>query len=560
MKNKAISALLFGALLLPCFLFAGCNEQPKETTKNTPSESVLVESQTPSVTGTESTASSDETPDPTTSPSEESASPSEESASPSKESASPSEESASPSEESVSPSEESPSKPEKSESRVLLASDIHNNNQLNWYGVSNEKRMEMFVSAVNAEHEKQPFDLILLLGDYSLDFWVHGGSVLNNGQSNTKDFMKNIASKFPADVPVFYLPGNHEQYGNEAWKNITGNDRFGTVVLGDNVFVMLDTFAGNLDPTGNSDGTYTGIDMEYLEEQFDSYPNANFYICAHYINQNSEMAKLRKLTAEHDNIVGFFMGHDHKTTVIQLGNSCQNKTIAQLGNFSYGKGGSSETENYYWGFRDLVITPDRAVSRYIVAESNAVINGSAVHRTRRLISQLEYYPNAGLLEDEPDLTPKPPVEPSLGIDKLNTVLTELKKENAAVPESGTTVLFTKALSDCYDIRSATALKFDVTFHADADLTLISGVSQFEITSSGKYDRDESNWDAAAAFKALGSVTAGQKVTITLHISDLKPETKAGSQELDLERVNFLRWYFKNAGVAISFTADNFWFE
>ena len=300
--------------------------------------------------------------------------------------------------------------------------------------------------------------------------------------------------------------------------------------------------------------------MAYLEEQFDSYPNANFYICAHYINQNSEMAKLQKLTAEHDNIVGFFMGHDHKTTVIQLGNSCQNKTIAQLGNFAYGKGGSSDTENYYWGFRDLVITPDRAVSRYIVAESDAVINGSAVYRTRRLISQLEYYPNAGLLEDEPDLTPKPPVEPSLGIDKLNTVLTELKKENAAVPESGTTVLFTNALSDCYDIRSATALKFDVTFHADADLTLISGVSQFEITSSGKCDLDESNWDAAAAFKALGSVTAGQKVTITLHISDLKPETKAGSQELDLERVNFLRWYFKNAGVAIIFTADNFRFE
>lgn len=539
MKNKAISALLFGALLFPCFLFAGCNEQPKETTKNAPSESVLMESQTPSVISTESTASSDETPDPTTSPSEESASPSKESAS---------------------PSEESTSKPEKSEYRVLLASDIHNNNQLSWYGVSNEKRMEMFVSAVNAEHEKQPFDLILLLGDYSLDFWVHGGSVLNNGQSNTEDFMKNIASKFPADVPVFYLPGNHEQYGNEAWKKITGNDRFGTVVLGDNVFVMLDTFAGNLDPTGNSDGTYTGIDMAYLEEQFAAYPNARFYICAHYIDQNREMAKLQKLTAEHDNIVGFFMGHHHKTTVIQLGNSCQNKTIAQLGNFAYGKGGSSETENYYWGFRDLVITPDRAVSRYIVAESNAVINGSAVNRTRRLISQLEYYPNAGLLEDEPDLTPKPPVEPSLGIEKLNTVLTELKKENAAVPESGTTVLFTKALSDCYDIRSATALKFDVTFHADADLTLISGVSQFEITSSGKCDRDESNWDAAAAFKALGSVTAGQKVTITLHISDLKPETKAGSQELDLERVNFLRWYFKNAGVAITFTADNFRFE
>ena len=539
MKNKAISALLFGALLFPCFLFAGCNEQPKETTKNAPSESVLMESQTPSVISTESTASSDETPDPTTSPSEESASPSEESAS---------------------PSEESTSKPEKSEYRVLLASDIHNNNQLSWYGVSNEKRMEMFVSAVNAEHEKQPFDLILLLGDYSLDFWVHGGSVLNNGQSNTENFMKNIASKFPADVPVFYLPGNHEQYGNEAWKKITGNDRFGTVVLGDNVFVMLDTFAGNLDPTGNSDGTYTGIDMAYLEEQFAAYPNASFYICAHYIDQNSEMAKLQKLTAEHDNIVGFFMGHDHKTAVIQLGDSCQNKTIAQLGNFAYGKGGSNDTENYYWGFRDLVITPDRAVSRYIVAESNAVINGSAVQRTRRLISQLEYYPNAGLLEDEPDLTPKPPVEPSLGIDKLNTVLTELKKENAVVPESGTTVLFTNALSDRYDLRSATALKFDVTFHADADLTLISGVSQFEITSSGKCDLDESNWDAATAFKALGCVTAGQKVTITLHISDLTPETKAGSQELDLERVNFLRWYFKNAGVAIRFTADNFRFE
>jgi hypothetical protein len=55
-------------------------------------------------------------------------------------------------------------------------------------------------------------------------------------------------SKLP-DVPKFFLAGNHEQYGNEEWKAITGNDRSGTITLGNNTFVLLDACAGDLNPT-----------------------------------------------------------------------------------------------------------------------------------------------------------------------------------------------------------------------------------------------------------------------------------------------------------------------
>ncbi|MBP3323519.1 MAG: hypothetical protein J6M16_04935 [Clostridia bacterium] len=55
--------------------------------------------------------------------------------------------------------------------RVLVASDIHLCH-VDWYGMENSKRVKRFIEDVKKEYEKDPFEMLLLLGDYSLDHWV----------------------------------------------------------------------------------------------------------------------------------------------------------------------------------------------------------------------------------------------------------------------------------------------------------------------------------------------------------------------------------------------------
>ena len=106
--------------------------------------------------------------------------------------------------------------------RILLTSDTHHTYLQTYYGISSEERMQAWVDAIKAEHALRPFDLIVIVGDVSLDHWKWqgGGSYLKDGISTTKSFMDDYVSQLPEDVPVFVLAGNHEQYGNEKWKEL----------------------------------------------------------------------------------------------------------------------------------------------------------------------------------------------------------------------------------------------------------------------------------------------------------------------------------------------------
>jgi hypothetical protein len=63
--------------------------------------------------------------------------------------------------------------PEEPSYRILIASDTHCTDLMDWYGVADEDRLQMWVDSVLAEHELQPFDLIIIAGDISLD--THAG-------------------------------------------------------------------------------------------------------------------------------------------------------------------------------------------------------------------------------------------------------------------------------------------------------------------------------------------------------------------------------------------------
>ena len=141
-----------------------------------------------------------------------------------------------------------------SQKRYLIASDIHWCH-IDWYGVPTEERMARFVRHVKEEYEKEPFEALLLLGDYSLDHWKWNikGSWLAEGKSYTKVFTDRVVAPLKElGIPLAMIAGNHEQYGEVLWHEITGYARRDCVVCDDVLFILPDTFGTELDTTRKS--------------------------------------------------------------------------------------------------------------------------------------------------------------------------------------------------------------------------------------------------------------------------------------------------------------------
>lgn len=283
--------------------------------------------------------------------------------------------------------------------RVIVSSDIHCTDLQEWYNVGFRKRMQHWVDSIKAEHAEKPIDLLVINGDISLDYWVNGGSVINKGKGTSSIFINDYLSQLPDEIPVYILPGNHEQYSDEDWFALTGNHREGYMDLGGRLFIFLDNFSGNLDPKTHHDGVYTPTDVAYIEELMSKYPEHDVYLFAHYFDTSKETSKFKKLISENDRIKGMFAGHTHLSAVVNLDASWGNKTIAQTGNFAYYK--DSEKQSF-WGFRDLIITSQNAYSRYIIEESKATINGVYTTINRKILNQVCYYGVAPELPEDSD--------------------------------------------------------------------------------------------------------------------------------------------------------------
>lgn len=261
-------------------------------------------------------------------------------------------------------------------SRIMITSDLHYCEPV-WYEVTSEDRMQRLIRDLGAEYKKDPFDMLLMLGDYSLDFWVCPpfGSVLNRGTSYTEKFMKDVYPHLPP-CPKYMIAGNHEQYGHENWKRITGHERRTTVPYGDYLFIILDNFGGDLDPTINSDGTYTPSDLTYIREQMAAYPGTKVFLCAHEFNMDKETPEFCELLKTEERIICLFAGHTHLSHIIDLGEACGHKCLIRDGQFSY----SRDIENSRWGWRELCFHEDGSVTTaYITPDSDMVLGGVMCH-------------------------------------------------------------------------------------------------------------------------------------------------------------------------------------
>ena len=283
--------------------------------------------------------------------------------------------------------------------RVLLSSDIHCTDLLEWYNVDFRTRMQHWVDTVLTEHAAQPIDLLVINGDISLDYWINGGSVLTKGEGTAQIFINEYLTQLPDEIPVYIMAGNHEQYSDEDWFALTGNHRQGHMAVGGRLFIFLDTFAGNLDPDHNHDGVYTKADVAYITSLMEKYADMDVYLVAHYFDTNAESAEFKKLVKENDRIKALFAGHTHQSGVIQLDSAWGNKTIAQTGNFAYFKDSAKLS---FWGYRELVITEENAYSQYIIAESEATVDGVAKKFARTILNQECYYGVAPELPESDD--------------------------------------------------------------------------------------------------------------------------------------------------------------
>ena len=250
------------------------------------------------------------------------------------------------------------------ETRILLISDLHLCH-VDWQGMTSEARMALMAEQVNAYTDAHPTDAILMLGDFSLDFWQWqiGGSYLADPPvSNTKRFVDEFVSRLR--VPCYLIPGNHEQYGNATWKAITGCDRQFALKIGDLRVLMLDTFAANLDPTEHSDGTYCGADVAEIRALMSRYPNKKVILCVHWFDMDMESEDFRELLRNEDRILCLFCGHNHRSAVANTGEDAGNKPIGYTGQYSYSN--EPNTVRSLHGYRLLEFDEKGLSCRYIV--------------------------------------------------------------------------------------------------------------------------------------------------------------------------------------------------
>ena len=271
--------------------------------------------------------------------------------------------------------------------RILLTSDMHCTDLETWYGVSNEARLEHWLEEIQAEHARHPVDLILINGDISLDYHAEK-TPFEKGYSTGYVFMKMFASRLPAGVPVLVTAGNHEQFPEEVWQKITGNPRQCHAVVGNHTFIMLDGFREDLKTTYDSSDRYSPVDVAYIRELMDRHPENHVWLISHFFYMKWESDEFKKLVAEDDRIKGLFMGHTHEHQLIPLGPEYKNKIIAQTGNFSYTMSGAAN--GGFWGFRDLVIDDTKAVSSYIMVDSDVVLDEGPV-RFDRWVNEIAEY-------------------------------------------------------------------------------------------------------------------------------------------------------------------------
>lgn len=268
-----------------------------------------------------------------------------------------------------------------SKTRVIFCSDVHLCHA-EWFGRSSADRMENMICDLNQFYDEKPYEKIIFLGDYSLDHWVWhvGGSVLREGVSNTDNFVKQYASRLKA--PYYMTPGNHEQYGYENWKKITGTSRDDAFVMGGYLVITCDNFSGLLDPHFHSDGVYTPTKLSFIREKMAAYPRLPVILCGHFFDVTQEPEEFFAFLKSETRITLLVCGHDHVAKVDDLGEKAGHVCLYHDGHYSY-SGCDTTPHEFMWGFCEAILSDEGIDIRYVEPSNTVTFQDTPLVHTYR---------------------------------------------------------------------------------------------------------------------------------------------------------------------------------
>ncbi len=258
--------------------------------------------------------------------------------------------------------------------RIIFCSDVHLCH-IDWYGMACEDRLEKMICDLNEFYAKKPYDIVVFLGDYSLDFWEWDirGSWLNSGVSNTDNFVKRYAKNLKVSYAM--LPGNHEQYGNQKWKEITGFDRQYCFETGGYLIIMCDNFSGDLDPDYHSDGIYTSTDLKFIKQKMDEHPKLPVILCSHYFDITKEPVEFFDFIKNEKRISLLVCGHDHNMYAEDLGEKADHVCLYHDGHYSFT---NNNPNDIMWGFCLAELSDDGIDICYVEPESTFEYEGKQI--------------------------------------------------------------------------------------------------------------------------------------------------------------------------------------
>jgi predicted phosphodiesterase len=249
------------------------------------------------------------------------------------------------------------------------------------FGKAQREKIEKVYEDIIRENKRSALDAVLVLGDLSIDDYDFRRLPINY----CMQFKEDCLDRLPC--PCFAIPGNHDSYPNDKWREMFGTDREFVCEIGNTAFVMADTF-NHIPAISASGADVTSMNTEFIENALKNHKGKNIFICAHYIQGKAKdditmTPEAQRLVRESDDVKLLFRGHTHVNNVIDLGEALGGKMIVDIGGYGYC---GIKIDNRYefnifdkkwaWGYQILEIYEDR-ISTYHVTTNNTynAVNG-----------------------------------------------------------------------------------------------------------------------------------------------------------------------------------------
>ncbi len=263
----------------------------------------------------------------------------------------------------------------------------------NAFGKTQRGKIDKIYDDIMVEHEHSAIDAVLVLGDLSIDDYDYRRLPI----SYVAKFKEDCMDRLP--MPSYAIPGNHDSWPNDLWREMIGYDRQYVLEFSDVVFLMADTFPGTPAKKDNpaSGSAVAPLDDEYLRVNLEKYKGKKIFICAHHIDSNLVTEEGRRLIKESGDVVCMFRGHIHINGVYDMGEAYGNVELIDIGGYGYcgmqydGKYDFNVFDfKWAWGYQIVEIYDDKIRTYHVKTDNKYIATNGVFEISETVEGEREY--------------------------------------------------------------------------------------------------------------------------------------------------------------------------